>query len=381
MRRVRVVALATSMVAWAWSAVAQQSIEFASVGGRVTDSSGAVVPGAQVSARHLDTNVTAATATDHEGRFRFPYLRIGSYDVVVQQQGFADVTERLTLTVGAAFDVPVSLTVAGLDTSVTVTGQATVLEAARSQIAATVSEVEIRSLPLNGRNFLDVALLVPGVSPTNIASTQLFPETSAVPGATLSVGSQRNLSNNFIVDGLSANDDAAGLSGITYGVDAVEQFQVVTSGGQAELGRALGGYINVVTKSGTNAVRGTVYDYLRDDRFNAANALIGTKLPMSQSQYGASLGGPIASDRTFYFANVEQRRLDQTGLTTIAPANISAVNAHLAKVGYQAPLVETGVYPNPVDSTNVLAKLNHLVNGRDQVSVRYSLYDVSAERR
>ena len=90
------------------------------------------------------------------------------------------------------------------------------------------------------------------MSPTNVASTQLFPETSAVPGVSLSVGSQRNLSNNFIVDGLSANDDAAALSGITYGVDAIEQFQVVTSGGQAELGRALGGYVNVVTKSGTN---------------------------------------------------------------------------------------------------------------------------------
>ena len=107
---------------------------------------------------------------------------------------------------------------------------------------------------MNGRNFLDLALLVPGVSPTNIGSTQLFAETSAVPGQGLSIGSQRNFSNNFIVDGLSANDDAAGLSGIPYGVDAVDQFQVVTSGGQAELGRALGGYISVVTKSGTNVL-------------------------------------------------------------------------------------------------------------------------------
>ena len=140
------------------------------------------------------------------------------------------------------------------------------LEAARSQIAGTVSLAEVQSLPLNGRNFLELALLVPGVSPTNVGSTQLFPETSAVPGVSLSVGSQRNLSNNFIVDGLSANDDAAALSGITYGVDAVEQFQVVTSGGQAELGRALGGFVNVVTRSGTNVLHGTVYDYVRDDR-------------------------------------------------------------------------------------------------------------------
>ena len=105
--------------------------------------------------------------------------------------------------------------------------------------------------------FLDLALLVPGVSPTNTNSTQLFAETSALPGQGLSIASQRNLSNSFIVDGLSANDDAAGLSGIPFGVDAIEQFQVVTGGGQAELGRALGGYVNVVTRSGTNTLQGT----------------------------------------------------------------------------------------------------------------------------
>ena len=102
----------------------------------------------------------------------------------------------------------------------------------------------------------------------------MFPETSAVPGDSLSVASQRNLSNNFVVDGLSANDDAAALSGITYGVDAVEQFQVVTSGAQAELGRALGGYVNIVTKSGTNVLHGTGYGYLRDDSLNARNPLL-----------------------------------------------------------------------------------------------------------
>ena len=267
---------------------------------------------------------------------------MGPYEIAVCQDGFRDATRLLTLTVGAAFELPVTLAVGAVDASVTVTGEATVLEAARSQIAGTVSQAEVQSLPLNGRNFLEVALLIPGVSPTNVASTQLFPETSAVPGISLSINSQRNLSNNFIVDGLSANDDAAGLSGITYGVDAIEQVQVVTSGGQAELGRALGGYVNVVTKSGTNTLHGTIYDYLRDDRFNADNPLSGTTLPMSQSQYGGSLGGPIVSNRTFYFANVEQRRLDQTGLTTISPANVSVVNARLLPTGYQAPLVDDG---------------------------------------
>ena len=116
-----------------------------------------------------------------------------------------------------------------------VTAEAAVLESARSQIAVSIGASEIGALPMNGRNFLDLALLVPGVSPTNVGSAQLFPETSAVPGGTLARRSQRNLSNSFVVDGLSANDDAAALSGITHAVDAVEQFQVVTSGGQAGL--------------------------------------------------------------------------------------------------------------------------------------------------
>ena len=359
-------------------ALAQETVNYASVSGRVTDPQGAVVAGAQVSARQTETNIARAAVTDAEGRFRFPYLRLGPYEIIVRSQGFSDATRRLNLTVGSAFDLPIALKLEAVAESVTVAGTPTVLESARSQIAGTVSQAEVASLPLNGRNFLDIALLVPGVSPTNVGGTQLFAETSAVPGAGLSVGSQRNFSNNFIVDGLSANDDAAGLSGMPYGVDAVDQFQVVTSGGQAELGRALGGYMNVVTKSGTNAARGDLYGYFRDDAFNGRNALSGTKLPMSQKQYGGSLGGPLAKDRSFFFANAEQRLLDQSGLTTISEGNAAIVNARLAAVGYPGSRVATGVYPNPVHSVNVLGKIDHQFRTNDHFSVRYSLYDVTS---
>ena len=360
-------------------AFAQETINFASVSGRVIDAQGAVIPGAQVTARQTETNVTAETVTNKEGRFRFPYLRVGPYEVRVHLPGFVDSTRTLSATVGAAFDIPIVLAVSGIETSVIVRGNETMLESARSQIAGTVPQAEAQNLPMNGRNFLDLALLVPGVSPTNIASTQLFPETSAVPGQGISIASQRNLSNNFIVDGLSANDDAAGLSGIPYGVDAVEQFQVITSGAQAELGRALGGYVSVVTKSGTNTFRGTIYDFIRDDRFNAANALSGEKLPMDQQQYGASLGGPLARNRTFFFSNFEQRLLDQTGLVTILPANVSIINARLTATDYPGSPISTGIYPNPVHSTNGLAKLDHHLSGSDHLSVRYSFYRVTSD--
>ncbi len=358
---------------------AQETINYGTISGRVTDPQGAVVPGVSVSARQTETNLTRETLTDAEGRFRFPYLRVGHYEVRVRLSGFADVTRNVTVTVGSAFELPVKLAIASLDSSVTVTADAAMLEGARTQIAGTVSQAEVQTLPLNGRNFLDLAFLVPGVSPTNTGSTQLFAETSAVPGQGISVGSQRNFSNSFIVDGLSANDDAAGLSGIPYGLDAVDQFQVVTSGGQAELGRALGGYVSVVTKSGTNVLHGDVYGYFRDDSLNEKNALSGTKLPMTQKQFGLSMGGPISRDRTFYFANAEQRRLDQTGLTTISSDNVGAINARLLAARYPGSLISTGIYPNPVETTNVLAKLDHQFSTRDQFTIRYSLYDVSSQ--
>ena len=138
--------------AWPHTAAAQGTINEASVSGRVTDPQRAVVVGARVTARQIETNLTAEAITDGDGRFRFPYLKVGPYEVIVRQPGFADDTRALTLTVGAAFELPVSLAVGSVNAGVTVTGQATVLEAARSQIAGTVSQAEVRNLPMNGRN-------------------------------------------------------------------------------------------------------------------------------------------------------------------------------------------------------------------------------------
>jgi hypothetical protein len=357
---------------------AQETINLASIAGRVTDPSGGVVEGVTVTARQTETNLTLTAVTDREGRFRFPYMKVGPYQVTVRRAGFAEAVSSLTLSVGSAYDLAFRLVLGATETSVNVSSEAVVLEAARSQIAGTVGQTEVRSLPLNGRNFLDLALLIPGVSPTNTASNQLFAETSAVPGQGISVGSQRNFSNSFVVDGLSANDDAAGLSGVFYGLDTVHEFQVVTSGGQAEIGRALGGFISVVTKSGTNTLHGDLYGYFRNQRFNAANPLSSNKLPVTQAQYGASLGGPLKRDRTFYFGNFEQRQLNQSGLITISPANVAAVNAQLDAVGFRGARIATGIYPNPVHLTNLLGKVDHQFSTRDQFSVRYSLYDVSS---
>src|SRR5579875_498299 len=378
MRKLRLTLVSLAALFAAGPLCAQESVNGGALSGRVADPSGAVISGAQVTARQVETNLTATTVTDGEGRFRFAYLRVGRYELTIHKEGFRDATRDLTLSAGSAFEVPVSLAIATEQTSVVVSSEAGVIEAARTQVAGTISQAEISQVPLNGRNFLDLALFIPGVSSTNTASNQMFAETSAVPGQGISVDSQRNFSNSFIVDGLSNNDDAAGLTGASYAVDSIQEFQVVTSGGQAEFGRALGGYLNAVTRSGTNTLHGDLYGYFRNQRLNAANALSHTALPLTQAQYGASAGGPIRRDRTFYFANFEQRELNQSGLTTITPANLIAINTKLAAVGYPGPPVSTGIYPNPVHSLNVLAKADHQFNAKDQFSVRYSVYHVTS---
>lgn len=299
----------------------------------------------------------------------------------VNQAGFLGQAQQVTVAAGAAFDLAFELRIATAGESVTINAETPVLELARTQISGTIPRAEISDLPLNGRSFMDVALLVPGVSPTNTGSNQLFPETSAVPGQGLSVGSQRNFSNNFIVDGFSSNDDAAGLAGGFYGLDTLQEVQVVTSGGQAEFGRALGGYFNVVTRSGTNAFHGDFYGYFRNSNWNAANPLSHTVLPMTQSQYGASLGGPIRADRTFFFGNFEQRILNQSGLITISPTNVAAINARLDATNYPGPRISTGLYPNPVRNWTTLGKIDHQINDKDRFAVRYSIYNVNAKNQ
>ncbi|SEF76083.1 Outer membrane receptor proteins, mostly Fe transport [Bryocella elongata] len=366
------------------AAAAQETVNNASLTGRVTDATGAVIKSATVTVRASTTNSVSATTTDAAGRFRFPYLAVGQYEVVVHDDGFTDARRSLTLTIGAAFDLPIFLSVGTSTQSVSVNAEAPVLETDRSQVAGTISQNEVANLPYNGRNFLDLALLVPGVSPTNTAANQLFAETSAVAGQGISVSSQRNFSNSFIVDGLSANDDAAGLVQTSFGLDAIQEMQVVTSGGQAEFGRALGGYINFVSRSGGNQLHGSAYAYLRDKHLNAKNALSQTLLPYTQVQSGASLSGPIVKDRTFYFGNFEQHQLNQTGIITITPAQAAAINTVLTATSYPGQLLNiststpTTIYANPVRSSNFFGKIDHRVNSRDQLSARYSLYHVSS---
>lgn len=359
--------------------VAQQNVTSGTLSGRIEDSRGSVVSGANVTATNLETNQQLATISDGEGRYRFPYLRTGDYDLKVEATGFAAVTKQLTVLVGQSLELPFKLDVAGVSAQVHI-GSADVplVETVRTQITETIRPREIQELPLNGRNYLDLALLVPGVSPTNTGSNQRFAETSAVPGQGISIAGQRNLYNGFIVDGVSANDDAADLTGTYYSEEVIDQFQVVTSGGIAEFGRASGGVVNILTRSGSNDLRGNLYGFFRNQRFDARNPLAPAKDPLTQSQYGGTLGGPLRHDRTFFFTNFEQTRRNYSAVLTIAPAAVNSINNLLRAVNYHGPLIETGVVPASFDTTNFFARIDHRINARNQLSARYSLYHIEA---
>src|ERR1041384_8304711 len=237
--------------------------------------------------------------------------------------------------------MPIKLDVAGITAQVNIGSDVPIVETVRTQITETIRPREINELPLNGRNYLDLALLIPGVSPTNTGSNQRFAETSAVPGQGISIAGQRNLYNSFIVDGVSANDDAADLTGTYYSQEVIDQFQVVTSGGIAEFGRASGGVVNILTRSGTNDWRGDLYGFLRNQRFDARNPLAPAKDLLTQAQYGFTLGGPLRSDRTFFFTNFEQTRRNYSAVLTIAPAAVTTINDRLRTTNYPGSLINT----------------------------------------
>ena len=357
---------------------AQQNVTSGTLSGRIEDVSGAVVSGVTVTATHLETNQQLTTTSDVEGRYRFPYLRTGAYDLKIEAQGFESLTKQLNVLVGQALDMPIKLDVAGVTAQVRIGSDTPIVETVRTQITETIRPREIHELPLNGRNYLDLALLVPGVSPTNTGSNQRFAETSAVPGQGISIAGQRNLYNSFVVDGVSANDDAADLTGTYYSQEVIDQFQVVTSGGIAEFGRASGGVVNILTKSGTNDWRGSLYGFFRNQRFDARNPLAPTKDLLTQAQYGVSLGGPIRRERTFFFTNFEQTRRNYSAVLTISPAAVNLINNRLRAVNYSGPLVTTGVVPASFDTTNFFTRIDHSINQHNLLSARYSLYHINA---
>jgi hypothetical protein len=358
-------------------AFAQHAIASATLTGRVVDGSGAALQ-ATITASNIDKKLSWTITSDEQGRYRFLYLPVGNYQVKAERTGFATLARRLSLSVGQTLDLTLSLELTSVTASVQVTAEPPIVETVRTQVAETVRSNEIDNLPLNGRNYLDLAALTPAVTRANPVGNQRFAETSAVPGTQINVAGQRNINNGFIIDGLSANDDAADLPGTFFSQEVIREFQAITSGGIAEFGRASGGIINVVTNSGDSEWRGRLYGFLRNQRLDARHPLAPTKDPLTQTQYGASLGGPLKHGRTFLFANFEQTRLHNTVPITILPANVTAINSVLDQLRFTGPRISTGLAPTGYNSTNFLARADHRISPANLLTARYSIYDISS---
>ncbi len=288
---------------------AQSEAGGATITGTVTDPSGALVAAAKVTLSSDQTGFTRTVETTTSGLYTFVRVPVGRYALTIDQAGFKQVKRtEIDLEIGAVMTLDIALSVGTTSETITVSGDLPVVETTRSQTSTNVNEKAVKEMPVNGRNFLDFTLLTPGVNRD--------PRTGD-----LSFGGQRGTANSLLVDGMDTNNlffgQSAGRAGsgrnpYSFSQDAVEEFQVNTNGYAAEIGRAGGGVINVVTKSGTNALHGNAFWFFRDRELNA-NTFINKsrgipRQPYHYNQFGGTLGGPIVKDKLFFFASYDGQR-------------------------------------------------------------------------
>jgi hypothetical protein len=316
------------------SVAAYGQVTGATLSGTVRDQSGGVLPAASISIRNVATGVTRAVKADTAGFYSAPNLLPGNYEITAAAPGFAsEVQNGVTLTVGAEQVLNFALQIGQVTQTVQVTAEAPTVQLASSAISAVVSATTVRELPLNGRSWTDLAALQPGVSGVNAIQTDFAAggdRGNRGFGNQISVAGDRPEQNNYRLDGVSIvdfNNAAPGsVLGGDLGVDAVQEFSVLTSNVSAEYGRTSGGVINAVTRSGTNQFHGDAYEFLRNDAFDAPNFFENAggikKASFRQNQFGVSAGAPIRKDKLFVFGDYEGIRYSKGIPTSIkVPSN------------------------------------------------------------
>ncbi|HYO81862.1 MAG TPA: TonB-dependent receptor [Bryobacteraceae bacterium] len=323
--------------------------ESAAVLGTVRDSTGGAVQGAKITLENTRTGVRSETATDTEGNYQFPSVRIGAYRVSGEATGFKTaIANEFTLTVAARQRVDLTLEVGNVAERIEVTGAATPLETDTSSRGTVVSAQQIVNLPLNGRNYADLALLAPGVRRSQISSSR---------DASFNVNGMRSSLNNFIVDGVDNNSYGTSNQGFSNQVvqlspDAVQEFRIETTNYSAEYGRAGGGIVNATIRSGTNEFHGSVWEFLRNTSLNATGFFkpVNNEKPvLIQNQFGAAIGGPILKERLFFFADYEGFRRISKQVTF---ADLPTMEQRQGRLGipirnpYTGEVYQDGVIPS-----------------------------------
>lgn len=279
----------------------------ASLGGVVTDSAKALVPAAEVLVTAIDTAQRREVHADAHGEFSLQELPVGDYRVEVRSAGFATwVNQRVHLDVGSQSSIAVQLQPAGSSQTIDVSSEDTRLQSSESTQGAVIGQREITSLPLSGRNFAQLGILQPGVRPAAASLTVMG--TFRRAGQNYEVNGQRPESNNFLVDGMRDINRMDGGYAFRPPADAIAEFRILTATAPAEFGGTSGGITTIVTRSGTNTLHGTLYDFFRNDVLNANNYFAPRKERLRQNQYGLTGGGPVVRDRAYLFAYFEGLR-------------------------------------------------------------------------
>jgi hypothetical protein len=371
------------------SSYGQAGTSFAQLNGTVVDPSGGSVGKASIVLREVDTNhVYNATASDN-GYYVIPNLLPGQYELKASATGFAAYTQTgIVLRVGQMATIDVTLKVHTGEEKVVVTTEAQEIEPTRTEVSQVIDTRQIDALPISGRLFTDFALLTPGVATSRTSLGTTFTEFEVTQ---ISFAGMRSFSNEITVDGADFVNSLSGVQRSTPPQESVQEFRVVNNSFGSEYGRALGGIVNIVTKSGTNDLHGSLYDYLQNNATDARSLLQPSPLPnaLRQNQFGGTVGGPIKKDKTFFFVNYEGKRRENS--PTYAPDlvnNLAEIDQAKLFLGlspegcYLPPAQCTGTpssYLNSVlQSSNTdygFVRVDHQFNTNNNVAIRYVIED------
>src|SRR5688572_16232800 len=313
--------------------VAHAQVTTADLVGTIRDSSGAIVPGVTVAVTNEATGVSRSATTGAGGTYIFTSLQPGRYTLVAEIQGFRKVERTgVELQVNQRAEIDLVLEVGLISETVTIAGQAPLLETQSSVLGTVIEEKQVQDLPLSGRNFVQLATLSPGVSGAGSGMRGTIMSGTRPddlrPGTELFVNGNRENSNNYLYDGVDNNTRLTLVTVLRPNVEAIKEFKVQTNLYSADQGRNPGGQINVVTKSGGNTLHGVAYEFLRNAKFDAnnffANRAGQAKPPFEQNQFGGAIGGPIIRNKTFFFADYDgfRQELGRVFVNTVPTAKM-----------------------------------------------------------
>lgn len=355
----------------------------ATLSGVIRDASNAVVPGAQISVTSAESGTKRTATTDGEGRYILTNLPPGQYEVRAELKGFRTAVQNgVVLTVGGTTAVDLAVQVGAITEVIEIVHEEPLVETTRADISRTVREQDIESLPIIGRNFVDFVKLSTNVAPgrENVGGGAFKEPDSGVGVAAaprLTFGGQSELSTLILVDGADNIQTFTGLPRATPSQEAAREFRILNSTMLGEYGRAMGGFVNIVTKSGTNQFNGSAYYFGMNDALNADPILTGPNPVLRQNQYGATIGGPIVRTKTWFFGNYEgQRRAESNKFSSVIFDNLAAINATKAFFGL-TPETTNVVRSNDYDG--FLVKLDHQLTDSNRLAARYNLLDSTTD--